>query len=85
MQDADIPEDQPKCLKQLCTEFNDIFSTDSGDIGKTPLFKVEIDTGDSLPITKNPISSFETYCMGTRELEILEKAGVKVRSVSPWA
>ena len=31
-------------------EFNDIFSTDSGDIGKTPILEVEIETGDSLPI-----------------------------------
>ena len=38
----------------MCTEFNDIFSTDSDDIGKTPLLEVEIDTGDSLPITKKP-------------------------------
>ena len=35
-------------------EFNDIFSTDSGDIGKTPLLEVEIDTCDSLPITQKP-------------------------------
>ena len=35
-------------------EFNDIFSKDSGDIGKTPLLEVEIDTGDSLLITQNP-------------------------------
>ena len=36
-------------------EFSDIFSTDSSDIGKTPLLEVEIDTGDSLSITQNPI------------------------------
>ena len=35
-------------------EFNDIFSTDSGDIGKTPFLEVDIDTGDSLPITQKP-------------------------------
>ena len=32
---------------------------DSGDIGKTPLFKVEIDTGDNHPETLH--STFETY------------------------
>ena len=37
LQDADITEAQQNALKDLCTEFNDIFSTDSGDIGKTPL------------------------------------------------
>ena len=35
-------------------EFSDIFSTDSGGIRKTPLLEVEIDTGDSLPITQKP-------------------------------
>ena len=55
LQDADITEEQPDAFKELCTEFNDIFSTDSGDIGKTPLLEVEIDTGDSLPVTQYPI------------------------------
>ena len=52
LQDADTTEDQHNAFKELCPEFNDIFSTDSGDIGKTPLLEVEIDTGDSLPITQ---------------------------------
>ena len=52
LQDADITESQQNSFKDLCTEFNDIFSTDSGDIGKTTLLEVEIDTGDSLPITQ---------------------------------
>ena len=54
LQDADISDEQWQAFKDLCMEFNDIFSTDSGDIGKTPLLEVEIDTGDSLPITQNP-------------------------------
>ena len=41
-------------FKDLCMEFNDKFSTDSGDIGKTPLLEVEIDTGDSFPINQKP-------------------------------
>ena len=35
LQDADITDNQRNAFKELCTEFNDIFSTDSGDIGKT--------------------------------------------------
>ena len=86
LQDADITEEQQNAFKDLCVEFNDIFSTDSGDIGKTPLLEVEIDTGDSLPISPNTLySSFETHCMGTKRIRNLEKAGVIVRSVSPWA
>ena len=67
-------------------EFNDIFSTDSGDIGKTPLLEVEIDTGDNLPITQKPYTLPLKHTEWVqRELEILEKARVIVRSVSPWA
>ena len=51
LQDPDITDEQQKAFKDLCEEFIDIFSTDSGDIGKMPLLEVEIDTGDSPPIT----------------------------------
>ena len=54
LQDAEISEEQRQAFKDLCIECKDIFSTDSGDIGKTPLLEVEIDTGDSLPITQKP-------------------------------
>ena len=86
LQDADITDEQRQAFKDLCTEFKDIFSTDSGDIGKTPLLEVEIDTGDSLPITQKPYTLPLKHTEWVqRELEILEKAGVIVRSVSPWA
>ena len=86
LQDADITDEQQQAFKDLCTEFNDIFSTDSGDIWKTPLLEVEINTGDSLPITQKPYTLPLKHTEWVqRELEILEKAGVIVRSVSPWA
>ena len=74
LQDADITKAQQNVFKDLCTEFNDIFSTDSGDIGKTPLLEVEIDTGDSLPITQKPYTLPLKHTEWVqRELEILEK------------
>ena len=86
LQDADISEDQRQAFKDLCMEFKDVFSTDSGDIGKTPLLEVEIDTGDSPPITQKPYTLPLKHTEWVqRELEILEKADVIVRSVSPWA
>ena len=86
LQDADISEEHKQAFRDLCTEFTDIFSTDSGDIGKTPLLEVEIDTGDSRPITQKPYTLPLKHTKWVqRELEILEKAGVIVRSVSPWA
>ena len=59
---------------------------DSSDIGKTPLIEMEIDTGDSPPITQKPYTLPLKHAKWVQiELEILEKAGVVVRSVSPWA
>ena len=61
-------------------------STDSSDIGNTPLIEMEIDTGDSPPITQRPYTlPLKCATWVWKELEILEKAGVIVRSVSPWA
>ena len=57
-----------------------------GDSGKTPLLEVEINNGDSLPITQKPYTLPLKQLHGYKEnLKILEKAGVIVRSVSPWA
>ena len=51
-----------------------------------PLLEVEIDTGDSLPITQKPYTlPLKHTTWVQRELEILEKASVIMRSVSPWA
>ena len=70
----------------MCKEFNDIFLADSSDIGKTPLLEGEIYTGDNLPITQKPYTlPLKHTTWVQRELEILEKASVIVRSVSPWA
>ena len=50
------------------------------------LLEVEIDTGNNLPITQKPYTLPLKHTEWVqRELEILEKAGVIVRSVLPWA
>ena len=86
VQNAEITETQQKAFKELCDEFEDIFSTDSSDIRKTPLIAMEIDTGNSLPIIQKPYTlPLKHAAWVQKELEILEKAGVIVRSVSPWA
>ena len=47
---------------------------------------MEIDTSDSPPITQRPYTLPLKYATWVQKrLEILEKAGVIVRSVSPWA
>ena len=54
LQDAEVTEAQQNAFKELCNEYKDIFSTDSNDIGKTPLIEMEIDTGDSPTNTQKP-------------------------------
>ena len=55
-----------QAFEQLCEEFVDVFSQDSGDLGKTPLMKMEIPTGDKPPNESTPIRvSAETRTVGT--------------------
>ena len=86
LQDADVTEVQQNTFRELCNEFKNIFSIDSSDIVKTPLIEMEIDTGDSLPITQKCYTlPLKHATWVQKELEILKKAGIIVRSVSPWA
>ena len=86
LQDAEVTKEQQKAFKELCNEYKDIFSIDSSDIGKTPFIEMEIDTGDSPPIIQRPYTlPLKHATWVQKESEILEKAGVIVRSISPWA
>ena len=86
LQDAEISAKYKEQFRLLCKEFEDIFSKDSTDIGKTPLITMDIDTGDSPPVCQKlynlPLKHREWV---QNELETLERAGVIVRSISPWA
>ena len=56
----------------------------NGDIGKSSLLEMEINTGVISPITLKPYTlPLKHAAWVQKELEILEKAGVIVRSVSP--
>ena len=81
-----ILKDAEVSFEELCDEFTDIFSKDSSDLGKTPLLKMDIPTGDSPPVSQKPYTLALKHVQWVREeIEMLEKAGVIVRSVSPWA
>ena len=86
LQNAPITDEDRSNFKELCNKYTDIFSRSSEDIGHTPLLKMDIDTGDSPPVCQKPYSlPLKHVEWVTKELEILEKAGVISRSVSPWA
>ena len=54
LQDAEVLDKYKIEFKKLCEEYDDIFSKDSSDIGKTPLITMEIETGDSPPVCQRP-------------------------------
>ena len=84
LQDAQVSAKYREQFRQLCKEFEDIFSKDSTDIGKTSLITMDIDTGDSPPAEALQ-STLKHREWVQKELETLERAGVIVRSISPWA
>ena len=47
LQDAEVLDKYKIEFEKLCEEYDDIFSKDSSDIGKTLLITMEIETGDS--------------------------------------
>ena len=55
-------------------------------IGRMSLIKMDIDTGENPPVCQRPYT-LPLKCAEwvKKELNILEAAGILVRSVSPWA
>ena len=86
LRDAEVAPQHRKAFEDLCSEFEAIFSKDSADLGKTPLLKMDIPTGDSPPITQRPYTLALKHVQWVQEeIEILEKAGIIAKSMSPWA
>ena len=86
LQDAEVSDKYRKQFKLLCKEFEDIFSKDSTDINKTPLITMDRDTGDNPPVCQKPYNlPLKHRGWVQKELETLEKVGVIVRNISPWA
>ena len=84
--DKNLSEKEKRKFDQLCETYSDIFSKGASDIGKTPLIIMDIDTGDSPPVCQKPYNLPLKHAEWVKqELEMLEKAGIISRSVSPWA
>ena len=54
LKDKEIDQTHKEQFKALCEKYKDIFLVDSTNIGKTPLVKMEIETGDNPPICQKP-------------------------------
>ena len=88
LEDKNIFPKTQEAFDKLCKKYDDIISKNRGDVGKTMLVEMEIDTGNHPP---PPITSklytlpLKHYKWVQREIETLEKAGIIERSISPWA
>ena len=86
LQDKNITTDIRQKFKELCEEYGEAFSKNNEDISRTKLVKMDIDTGDSLPVSSRPYTlPLKHYEWVQREIESLERAGVITKSMSKWA
>ena len=53
-QDFKVTEEETKAFKELCEKYSNVFSENSGDIGRTSLIKMDIEIGDNPPICQRP-------------------------------
>ena len=86
LQDKYITTDIRQKFEELCEEYGEAFSKSNEDTGRTKLVKMDIDTGDSPPVSSRPYTlPLKHYEWVQREIESLEHAGVITKSMSKWA
>ena len=86
LQDKEISADVCQRFEELCEEYGEAFPKHNEDISRTKLVKMDIDTGDSPPISSRPYTlPLKHYEWVQREIESLEWAGVIKKSMSNWA
>ena len=84
LQDKDISGDVRQRFEELCEEYGQAFSKHNEDIGRTKLVKMDVDTGDSPPVSSRhytlPLKHYEWV---QKEIESLECVGIITKSMSP--
>ena len=86
LQDKDITTDIRQKFEELCEEYREAFPKNNEDIGRTKLVKMDIDTGDSPPVSSRPYTlPLKHYEWVQREIESLECTSVITKSMSKWA
>ena len=86
LQDKTITTDIRQKFEELCEEYGEAFSKNNEDINRTKLVKMDIYTGDSLPVSSRPYTlPLKHFEWVQREVESLKRAGVITKSMSKWA
>ena len=86
LQDKDITTNIRHKFEELCEEYGEAFSKNNEDMGRTKLVKMDIDTGDSPPVSSRPYTlPLKHYEWVQREIESLKRADVISKSISKRA
>ena len=86
LQDKEVSANIRQRFEELCEEYGQVFSKHYEDIGRTKVVKMDIDTGDSPPVSSRPYTlHLKHYERVQREIESLEWAGIITKSISKWA
>ena len=86
LQDADITPCTRSAFDILCEKYPKVFSKGNEDIGRTQLVAMDIDMGDSPPVSSRPYTlALKHHKWVQEEIETLERVGIIAKSMSPWA
>ena len=86
LQDADTTLSTRSAFDALCEKYPTVFSKGKEDIGRTQLVTMDIDMGDSPPVSSRPYTlAHKHHRWVQEEIETLERVGIITKSMSPWA
>jgi len=82
----DITDEQRQTVQQLLMSYEDIFSKDEYDVGRTDLIEYHIDTGNNRPIRqplrRQPLKHLDEI---DKNVEAMQQHGIIEPAASPWA
>ena len=82
LQDADITPGSRSTFDVLCEKYPKVFSKGNEDIGRTQLVTMDIDMGDSPPVSSRPYTlALKHHRWVQEEIETLERAGIITKSM----
>ena len=83
LQDKDITTNIRQKFEELCEQYGEAFSKCNEDISRTKLVKMDIDMGDSPPVSSRPYTlPLKHYEWVQRKIKSLEHAGIITKSMS---
>ena len=86
LQDVDITPHTQSAFDVLCEKYPKVFSKGNEDIGRTQLVTMDIDTGDSPPVSSRTYTlALKHHKWVQEEIKMLERTGIIAKSMSPWA